>query len=233
MIRCPRHDWVLLLLLGSGFHYRPQPVQGRLKLLGIANAIQKNWTRIKGENAAKIAVSLRQGWASRRASRGNHLRELNGIHAAAGQDLMRIPHEPKAIVSLRDVPGGDYRPLSAGRRRRLLAAPELGLGHICSRLGESILIQEDPVQSALSHEAFDFRQSLVPIEVGIVHQDVAWPSQTEHIQERKVIWVGPDRGGQGSNREADSYPVSCARTAPVRAGQRLQYAWHWGEQKNQ
>jgi hypothetical protein len=60
---------VLLLLLGSGFHHRLQPVQRGLKLLGIANAIQKHWTRIEREKAAKIAVSFRQGRASRRASR--------------------------------------------------------------------------------------------------------------------------------------------------------------------
>src|SRR6185437_10751517 len=179
------------------------------------NATQKHGTRIEVGKAAKITVGFRQRGTSGRACCGNHRGQLNGIHAAAGQDLMRILHEPKAIVPVCDVIRRDYRPLSAVGRTRFLAAPKLSPRSVRSRLRESPFIQENMVQSSLPDESFDFRQSMVPIEVGIIHQEVARPSDAEQIQEWKVIWISPDGGGQGSNREADDYPVCGARQEPV------------------
>lgn len=82
---------------------------------------------------------------------------------------MRILHKPKAIASVYDVISGEHCPLSAVRRRRFLPVPELGPRSVSSRLGEPPFIQENMVQSLLPHETFDFRQSMVPIEVGIIH----------------------------------------------------------------
>ena len=89
------------------------------------------------------------------------------------------------------------------------------------------------VQSALLHESFDFRESLVPVEVGVIHQEVARPSPAEHVQEGKIMWIGPHGGGHGGSREAYGRPFSRARAAPVQALQRLQHAGQRGEQKNQ
>jgi len=137
----------LLLLLGGGLHRRLHPVHCGLKLLGIANATQEHQAGIVAEEgkAAKITVSPGQGRASRRARSGNHCGKLNGVHAAAGQDLMWVMHEPKAIVAVCDAAGGDHRPSAAVCGRSILTAPELGLGNIRRRLREPVLIEEDLV----------------------------------------------------------------------------------------
>src|SRR5258708_40185382 len=103
---------------------------------------------------------------------------------------------------------------------------------ISGGLGEPVLTQEDLVEWVLPYEAFDFWQRLVPIEVRVVHQEVAWPSHAEHIQEWKIIWIGPHGCGQGSAREADGHPFTHARATPIRALQRIQHAGQRSEQKN-
>src|ERR1700693_1279563 len=181
---------LLLLLRSSGLHRRHHPVHSWLQLLGIASAPQEKYADIEG-STAEIAISLRQRRASGSARCRNRLRKLNGVHAAACPRLMRIQHEPQAIASVCNVVGGDYRPSAAVCGRRLLTAPQLCLGDICRGLGEPVLIQENLVQPALPHEVLDFRERLVPIEVGVIYQEVARPSHTEHIQEWKIIWIGP------------------------------------------
>src|SRR5258708_14634208 len=130
---------------------------------------------------------------------------------------MRIPHEPRAIAPVCYVVGGDYRPVAAVCLRRLLAAPDLGLRNIRRRLGEPVLVQEDLVQSALPYEGLDFRESLVPIEVGVIDQKIAGPSHAEDVQEGKITWITPHGRDDASSREADRSPLASARTAPVRA----------------
>src|SRR5258708_39746324 len=146
---------------------------------------------------------------------------------------MRIPHEPRAIAPVCYVVGGDYRPLAAVCRRRLLAAPDLGLRNIRPRLGEPVLIQEDLAQSALPYEGFDFRESLGPIEVGGIDQKIAGPSHAEDVQEGKIIWITPYGRDDASSSEADRCPLARARAAPVRALQRVQHSGQRGREKNQ
>src|SRR5216684_3440736 len=70
-------------------------------------------------------------------------------------------------------------PIAGVGNLRLLTTPELGLRNIHLRLRESVLIQQNVAQSVLLHEAFDLRQGLIPVDVGVVHQQVAWVSEAE------------------------------------------------------
>src|SRR5213593_1144774 len=80
----PMCSWTSLLFLG-GCERRLNPVEGWLKLLGISNAIQEHWLRIDARKAAEKSVGVGQRWTAGRAGCGNHLRELNGVHAASRQ----------------------------------------------------------------------------------------------------------------------------------------------------
>src|SRR5260370_15610742 len=111
LVRLP-HDWLLLLLLGSGLIRRLHPIHGRLKLLRIANAIRENSADIEG-SAAEIAGSLGQRWTSGRARCRYRLGKLNDVHAASCQRLMRTLHQPQPIAPVCNVAGGEGGPSSA------------------------------------------------------------------------------------------------------------------------
>jgi hypothetical protein len=53
------HDSILLLLLRGRLIRRLHPVHGRLKLLGVANAIRENPADIEAGSTTEIAVILR------------------------------------------------------------------------------------------------------------------------------------------------------------------------------
>src|SRR5260370_39521690 len=127
-----------MLLFGGCVKHRLHLVYSRLKLLGVGNASRKHCNWIDAGKAAEIAVSLRQGWTPGRARCGNRLRELNGVHAAACQRLMRILHEPKAIVAVGDAADRAYPPLAALCRSTLLAAPQLGPPDLSPGRGQPI-----------------------------------------------------------------------------------------------
>src|SRR5690349_14364976 len=98
-------------------------------------------------------------------------------------------HQPNAIVAVCNVIGGDHCPLPAVCSGRFLAVPGLSLRNIHHRIGEAPLVQKNAIQPALSREIFDLWESVVPVEVGIVHQKIARPPHTEHVQKWNVIRI--------------------------------------------
>src|SRR5260370_7707108 len=112
-----------MLLFGGCVKHRLHLVYSRLKLLGVGNASRKHCNWIDAGKAAEIAVSLRQGRTPGRARCGNRLRELNDVHAAACQPLIRILHEPKPILAIDDAPNRDSLPLAPSVRTWLTSPP--------------------------------------------------------------------------------------------------------------
>ena len=91
--------------------------------------------------AAKIAERRRQR-RSTGTARGRNLRmQMNCVHAAAGQGLIRVLHQPAAVVAVQNHAGGDHNPLSSIFRRRLLTIPDLRLRHERGGIRKPILIQ--------------------------------------------------------------------------------------------
>src|SRR5580700_4003034 len=60
----------------------------------------------------KLAIRRRQRWPARAAGRRNMRGQLHRIYAPARQSLMRVLHQPIAVVPVQDHIRGDRNPLS-------------------------------------------------------------------------------------------------------------------------
>ena len=69
--------------------------------------------------------------------------------------------------------GGDNGPLAAILRHSFLTIPEFRFRNIHRGIRKRIRIDQDAGQAALPHEILDFEKALVPVEIGIGHQEVA------------------------------------------------------------
>lgn len=155
-------------------------IPGRLKLLWIADTGEKHETHVSRKGSVcKTAIVFRQWWPARSSRQRNRGRELKGIHAAACQGLVRILQQPGAVVTFLNQVGGDNCPLATILRRSLLAIPKLRFRNVDGWIGKRIWIDPDVCQTALPHEILDFEKALVPIEIGIGHQEVAWTTAAQ------------------------------------------------------
>src|SRR5208283_2242683 len=128
------------------------------------NTIPENGKRSEFPwHASDIPVVRGQRWSAGLPCIGNDLRKLHRIHAAPGERLMLILHEPNAVSRIQHIVDGDHRPSSPVTRLRLLAIPKLRLGNVSARLHESILIEQHLLQTALAHEKLHLRERLVPV----------------------------------------------------------------------
>ena len=119
---------------------------------------------------------------------------MNGVHAATGERLMGILHQPEAVVAVHDHVGGNDRPLAAIRGRGKLAIPDLRLRHDWSGIVEAPLIQVNFLQCVLIGKAFYLGERLILVQIGIVYQGVGGTSEAKCVDVREVERVGKDRG---------------------------------------
>ena len=117
--------FLLLPFLTVFFPHRHHSVPGRLQLLRIANTIevQGKPAGLRRHSSDKPIVRW-QRRSTGLACRGNDLRKVHRVHAAASERLMLIPQKPETVPRIPHVIGGDYRPLPCVVQCWLLAIPK-------------------------------------------------------------------------------------------------------------
>jgi hypothetical protein len=87
--------------------YLDHAAHRRTQLLRVANARTDDGAEILSVNAhaAKIPVILRRWWSPGGAGCGDCDRELNCVHAATCQLVVRITHKPATIATILDEVG--------------------------------------------------------------------------------------------------------------------------------
>src|SRR6267142_6557082 len=125
---------------------------------------------------------------------------MNGIHAATGERLMGILHQPEAVVAVHNHVGGNDGPLARIRGGGKLAIPDLRLRDDRSGIVEAPLIQVDFLQRVLIGKAFYLGEGLIPVEIGIVYQGIGGTSKAERIYVREVVRVSMHRGEKTTQR---------------------------------
>ena len=169
----------------SGLHF----FHGLRKLLRVVVEVQEKAPYIEGR-ARKLAKRGGEWRAARAADCGDVLRQMNRIHAATGKRLMRVLHQPDAVVAVYNHVCGNDCPLSIIRLRGPLAIPDLRLRHDHGGVVKAPLIQVNLLQSVLIGKPLHLGEGLIPVEIGIVNKGIGGMPETECIDVRKVVGVG-------------------------------------------
>src|SRR5215467_2293235 len=178
--------------LVHGLKCRLHPVDTALEVFGMLVQVHEEALDVEGR-ASPLAKRRRQRWSARTARRGNLIVQVHRIHAPARQSLVRILHQPTAIVPVENHAGGDHDPLSPIFRRRLLTIPEPRLRHEHGGIRKPVLIQGNPLEAVLFRKTLHFGEGLVPIHIGVVHQGVSRPAHAQRIDEGKVVRISAHR----------------------------------------
>ena len=118
-------------------------------------------------------------------------------------------------MAVQDHAGRHHGPSPPVRSRRLLTVPNLRLGNPYSRIRKSVLIQQQVIESPSVRQTAYLGERLIPVEVGIVHQDEPRAAQAEGIQEGHEIRIRIGRGHQRRGPSAAvSHPSGRARPKP-------------------
>src|SRR5882724_12266062 len=79
--------------------------------------------------ATKLAKVRRQRRPAQAAGLRDARGQLNCVQAAARQDFVRVLRQPRTVMSVQNIVGGERDPLSRVRWRRPLTIPGLRLRH--------------------------------------------------------------------------------------------------------